>query len=462
MKSMTRFACTLLFAAALNAQSGTSVNPLAQFSQALEELTSTVSPAVVQVQVSAWVTQTWEGARGEVLSPGSVVGSGVIVDPSGYIITNEHVVHNARRVRVMLTPAVNSAGATLVPPGTRTVLEATVVGVHAPTDLALLKVEASGLPTLPIYEGEPVRPGQLVIAVGSPAGLDNTVTLGMVSAVGRQPHPDAPMVYIQTDAAISPGSSGGPLLDVEGAVVGINTFILDNSGTSQGLSFAVPAAVVKGVYDELRNHGSVRSSRIGINVQTITADLARGLGLGRDYGIVISDIAPGSPADQAGLKVRDVILEMDGAPVETVPWFAAAMHLHDSGAPLELIVLRRAKKLNFRLPVVAIETSAYGDSGLNPERDSIPRLGVVGKNIESAMHMGLRSSYGVYVAAWLAGAIPGESQIEPGDVIVSLNDAAIVSVSQLSESLKALTPDESAVLQVERNGGFFFVTLDVD
>lgn len=153
---------------------------------------------------------------------------------------------------------------------------------------------------------------------------------------------------------------------------------------------------------------------------------------------------------------------MDGAPVETVPWFAAAMHLHDSGPPLELIALRRAQTLNFRLPVVAIETSAYGDSGVNPERDSIPRLGVVGKNLDSAVHMGLRSSHDVYVAAWLAGAIPGESQVEPGDVIVSLNDAAIVGVNQLRESLEALTPDEPGVLQVERNGGFFFVTLDVD
>ena len=461
MKNMTRFLWTLCLAAALNAQTSVSSNPLAQFSQSLEELTSAVSPAVVQVQVSAWVSETWEGARGEVLSPGGVVGSGVIVDPSGYIITNEHVVHNARRVRVMLTPAADPAEAALVPPGARTVLEATVVGVHAPTDLALLKVEASGLPALTIHEGDQVRPGRLVIAVGSPAGLDNTVTLGMVSAVGRQPHPDAPMVYIQTDAAISPGSSGGPLLDVEGAVVGINTFILDNAGTSQGLSFAVPAAVVKGVYEELRNHGSVRSSRIGIYVQTITADLARGLDLGRDYGIVISDIAPGSPADRAGLKVRDVILEMDGAPVETVPWFAAAMHLHDSGAPLELTVLRGAKTLNFRLPVVAVETSAYGDSGLNPERDSIPRLGVVGKNLDATLRRGLRSSHGVYVAAWLAGAIPGENQIEPGDVIVSLNDAAIVSVGQLSESLEALPSNEPAVFQVERNGGFFFATLNL-
>ena len=462
MKSLTRVVLTLCCAAALNAQSSQGSNPLAQFSQSLEELTSTVSPAVVQVQVSAWVSESWPGAPGEVLSPGNVVGSGVIVDPSGYIITNEHVVHNARRVRVMLTPTASSSEASLVPPGSRTVLEAEVVGVHVPTDLALLKVEASGLPALSIHEGKPVRPGRLVIAVGSPAGLDNTVTLGMVSAVGRQPHPDAPMVYIQTDAAISPGSSGGPLLDVEGAVVGINTFILDNEGTSQGLSFAVPAAVVKGVYDELKNHGSVRSSRIGIHVQTITTDLARGLGLGRDYGVVISDIAPGSPAERSGLRVRDVILEMDGAPVETVPWFAAAMHLHSPGAPLELTVFRGAKKLDFRLPVVAIETSDYGNGGLNPERDSIPQLGVVGKALDYAMHGGFRSNHGVYVAAWLAGAIPGERQVEPGDVIVSLNDTAIVSVSHLSEAFEALPSNEPAVLQVERRGGFFFATINLD
>ncbi|HTU03547.1 MAG TPA: trypsin-like peptidase domain-containing protein, partial [Candidatus Sulfotelmatobacter sp.] len=245
---------------------------LAQFSGALERLAATVAPAVVQVQVSAWCAS--ESAKGEsagTLASCRVVGSGVIVDPSGYIITNEHVVRNARSIRVMLTPKPESPGEVVAPPGKplaldsvivdanlepvgkRQVLDAVILGSSREADIALLKIEASGLPAIPLHEtGRRPRQGQVVLAVGSPEGLDNTMTIGIVSAVGRQPHPDYPMLYIQTDAAINPGNSGGPLLNVEGELVGINTFMVTESGSNQGLGFAVPAAVVRYVYEQLR------------------------------------------------------------------------------------------------------------------------------------------------------------------------------------------------------------------
>jgi serine protease Do len=204
------------------------------------------------------------------------------VDPSGYIITNEHVVRNARRIRVMLTPTPDHSedglatpgkrqeldavivGANREPIGKRQVLDAVVVGVNRETDVALLKIEASGLPTIPIQpRARGPRQGQVVLAVGSPEGLDNTMTIGIISAVGRQPTPDFPMLYIQTDAAINPGNSGGPLLDAEGELVGINTFILSETGRNQGLGFAVPAAVVRYVYEQLRTRGVVRQSLVG-------------------------------------------------------------------------------------------------------------------------------------------------------------------------------------------------------
>ena len=310
---------------------------LAGFSAALERLAATVAPAVVQVRVSAWCASESGSAM---LSSCRVVGSGVIVDPSGYIVTNEHVVRNARSIRVMLTPKADQPAERAAPPeksqvldavlvganreplGKREVLDAAVVGANRATDIALLKIERSGLPAVSLNQASrDPRQGQVVLAVGSPEGLDNTMTMGIVSAVGRQPHPDFPMLYIQTDAAINPGNSGGPLLDTEGELIGINTYMLSESGRNQGLGFAVPAGVVRYVYGELRDRGSVRQSLVGVRVQTITPAIAQGLDLSRGYGVMICDVLPDSPAEAAGLRPRDVIAAVDGAAISALPYY---------------------------------------------------------------------------------------------------------------------------------------------
>ena len=330
---MRRFLIVLALTVCVAAAGDEKTKALVEYSGALERLAATVAPAVVQVQVSAWcasaAANSEDGAR---LASCRVVGSGVIVDPSGYIITNEHVVRNARRIRVMLTPKSDHSGdgppalaersgldavvvgANREPVGKRQVLDAEVVGANRDLDIALLKIEASGLPAIPLHQtGKGPRQGQVVLAVGSPEGLDNTMTIGIVSAVGRQPHPDFPMLYIQTDAAINPGNSGGPLLDVQGELIGINTFMLSESGHNQSLGFAVPAAVARYVYEQLRRYGTVRQSLVGVHVQTVTPGLAQGLGLSRGYGIMISDVLPGSPAKAAGLQPQDIITAVDGA-----------------------------------------------------------------------------------------------------------------------------------------------------
>ena len=324
---MRRFLIFLFLVAGASAAGDDANNGLSQFSGALERLAATVAPAVVQVQVSAWCASApGNGEDTASLKSCRVVGSGVIVDASGYIITNEHVIRNARHIRVMLTPKPDHSedafappgkrqeldtvvlGANRAPVGKRQVLDAVVVGASRDTDLALLKIEASGLPTIPIQpKGRGPRQAQVVLAVGSPEGLDNTMTIGIISAVGRQPTPDFPMLYIQTDAAINPGNSGGPLLDVEGELIGINTFMLSDTGRNQGLGFAVPAAVVRYVYEQLRTRGVVRQSLVGVLVQTVTPSLAQGLDLSRGYGVMISDVLPGSPAQAAGLQPRDII-----------------------------------------------------------------------------------------------------------------------------------------------------------
>jgi serine protease Do len=450
----------------------------AQFSSGLERLAATVAPAVVQVQVSGWcAAASANGEDAAILTSCRVIGSGVIVDPSGYIITNEHVVRNARSIRVMLTPKPNHSedalapagkqqaldavvvGANREPLGRRQVLDAVVVGASRQTDIALLKIEASGLPAIPLNKtGRGPRQGQVVLAVGSPEGLDNTMTFGIVSAVGRQPSPDFPMLYIQTDAAINPGNSGGPLLDVEGELIGINTFIIGGSGRNQGLGFAVPAAVVRYVYEQLRSHGVVRQSLVGVLAQTITPTLAQGLGLSRGYGIMISDVLPGSPAEDAGLRPQDIVTAVDGASVSALPYAAALMYLHDPAVPFDVTVLRGQQTLQFQVPAVEVDDQAYGDSSIDPHESLISELGIFGKTVNPALalQIGLRSKTGIYVFATTAGDDRSGTGLAPGDVIASLNGVPVLGMRELRRSLDELAGGKPAVVQIERRGRFLY------
>src|SRR5215469_10336230 len=240
---------------------------LAQLNNELEGLAAKVSPAVVQILVTGF-GQAREPDRSEAafIVRQNAVGSGVIVDPTGYIITNAHVVEGAQRIRVALPlPMGDSSGQ--VPIGKRRILEAKLIGQHKETDLALLKIDETDLPTLTLMSQQRPQVGQLVFAIGSPEGLQNSVTMGVVSALARQPDPSKALTYIQTDAPINPGNSGGPLVDMNGSVLGINTFILSTGGGSEGLGFAVPARVVEFVYQSLRKHGHVHRVEIGAATQ---------------------------------------------------------------------------------------------------------------------------------------------------------------------------------------------------
>jgi serine protease Do len=449
---------------------------LTDFSGALERLAATVAPAVVQVQVSAWCASD---SGGTILSSCHVVGSGVIVDPSGYIITNEHVVRNARHIRVMLTPKTDQAGdgpapfgkpqaldsvvvgANRDPVGKREVLDAAIVGASRETDIALLKIEASGLPAIPLDRiGRGPRQGQVVLAVGSPEALDNTMTIGIVSAVGRQPHPDYPMLYIQTDAAINPGNSGGPLLDVEGGLIGINTFMLSESGRNQGLGFAVPAGVVRYVYEQLRAHGSVRQSLVGVRVQTLTPGLAQGLGLSQGYGVMISDVLPDSPAEAAGLQARDIITAVDGAPISALPYYTAMMYLHDPTVPVAVTALRGDHALRFQVPAVTADDQYLKDLSIDPIESFIPELGIFGKSV--SLRNGVRSDTGIYVVAITSGNEDPGTELTPGDVIASLNGTPLRSVQELRQALHELAGNKPAVLQIERVGQFIYLERELD
>ncbi len=480
---MPRYLIVLALAVGVAAAVDDKTKALVEYSGALERLAATVAPAVVQVQVSAWCASpggtSEDGAK---LTSCRVVGSGVIVDPAGYIITNEHVVRNARRIRVMLTPKSDASaplpasaersgldavvvGANREPLGKRQVLDATVVGANRDLDIAVLKIEASGLPAIPLHQsGKAPRQGQVVLAVGSPEGLDNTMTIGIVSAVGRQPHPDFPMLYIQTDAAINPGNSGGPLLDVQGELIGINTFMLSESGHNQSLGFAVPAAVARYVYEQLRRYGTVRQSLVGVHVQTLTPGLAQGLGLSRGYGIMISDVLPGSPAKIAGLQPQDIITEVDGSTVSALPYYAAMMYLHDPTVPVAVTVLRGTETLRFQVQAVAMDDREFDDTSIDPHDSPISELGVFGKTVSSlfALRNGLRSKVGVYVLATTTGNDDSPSGLTAGDVVASLNGVPILGVQDLRETIYDLAEGKPAVFQIERHGQFVYVERELD
>ena len=292
------------------------------------------------------------GEAGLIIGRQRTVGSGVIISEEGYIATNAHVVSGAQRVQVALHgPVGNDAVGQFLTGETGQTIDARIVGTARELDFALLKVEAKGLRAMPFADYHKIRQGQLVFAFGSPQGLSNSVTMGVVSAVARQTDPDSPALYIQTDAPINPGNSGGPLVNADGELVGLNTFILSESGGSQGLGFAIPSAVIATAYPTLRKYGHLRRGVIGIEVQANSPDMAAGLHLSKTTGVVVADVDPGGPADTAGVQPQDIVTTVDGAPVEIVPMFGLAMSSHAPGETVTLGLLRGTTVLDVHVPV---------------------------------------------------------------------------------------------------------------
>jgi serine protease Do len=463
-------------AAPANARSGTdqtkAANPgssatpqvLEQLNSSLVALVEKVSPAVVQIQVTSYGAVDESNHRQTALvARQRAIGSGVIVDPSGYIITNAHVVEGARRIRVLL-PMRSEDVPQLQPVGKERVEEAKLIGVHKESDLALIKIDGKGLATLSLG-ARPVRQGQLVFAMGSPEGLENSVTMGVVSSVGRQPDPENPMVYIQTDAPINPGNSGGPLVDMDGYVLGINTLILSEGGGSEGLGFAIPARIVRFVYASLRKYGHVHTIEIQAATQDITPALAEGLGLSQKFGVIVCDVTPGGPADSAGLRIGDIVVSADGRAIDTLPALTAAMYLHPVDEVLKLVVKRGSEQKTLLIPV--IEHRDPMDKlmdEVDPEKSLVEPLGILAVNLDDQFRSllgDLRFPNGVIVIARAAELLGPETGLKTGDVIHSLNAKPITSFEQLRALLKNLSPNSPLVLQVERDGKLVWLAFEM-
>ncbi|HSY59491.1 MAG TPA: trypsin-like peptidase domain-containing protein [Terriglobales bacterium] len=445
-------------------------NLLSQFSDSMDELTARVSPAVVQVVVTGYrAVEDKDQSDTSVIARQRSLGSGVIVDSDGYIITNAHVVKGAQRVRVLLTPA-NAADSQVraslgigehIPP-----LDAKIIGIASTIDLALIKVEAKGLPTLPFADYRKLKKGQIVLAFGNPEGLENSVTMGIVSAVARQADPNVPSVYIQTDAPINPGNSGGPLVDTDGAVVGINTFILSESGGSQGLGFAIPSSLVEFVYSELRKYGHVHRSIIGVNLQEITTDLATGLSLPRQEGVVVSDVVPDGPAAKAGVKIQDVIATMDGRPIGALPIAEMLVSTKPAGGTLHVEILRGKEKLSLDIPVAEQKEKIEQIADLvDPSKSLVAKLGIFGVTIDERLGddvQDLRIPSGVIVAALSADLSGVETDLQPGDVIHAVNGKRVENLDGLRAGLNAIAPGGAGVLQVERDDKLTYITFEME
>lgn len=431
------------------------VHSIEALSADFERLADTVGKSVVQVQVSGY-TVVPDARDSAFVSREQGTGSGVILSPEGFIITNAHVVHGAQSVTVTLAPALGGgtgqAGISI---------PATVVGVDRETDLALLRIHRTGLPTLQLANSSLVRQGQIALAFGSPLGLANSVTMGVVSSPARQLSPDGFMQYIQTDTPINPGNSGGPLVSADGRVIGINTLIYSQSGGNEGIGFAIPSNLVRDVYHQLRKSGHVRRGLLGVLLQNLDPKLRAGLSIQARSGALVSDVVPDGPAEHAGFKIGDVVTSLDGVPIRNARQFELAIFRSAKGSRHQMEVLRGTETIPLSAEVGERETPSDRLSDISDIRKQlIPQLGVLGvaitKDVTPLLGK-IRLPNGVVVTAKVLDSTAAAIDLLPGDIIHAVNGLDIADLEALKAKLSSFHPGDAVVLQVERDGQLTFI-----
>ena len=434
--------------------------------RAFSEIVRAVSPAIVNISTTKVVRREaqpfFEDPFFDFFSPfhefGSPkkfkersLGSGVIVSADGYIVTNNHVVEKADEIKVTLIDKKTFKGR--------------IVGADPKTDIAIIKIEAAGLPTLTWGDSDKLQVGEFVLAIGSPYGLSNTVTMGIISAVGRANVGIADYEdFIQTDAAINPGNSGGPLVNIKGELIGINTAIFSRTGGYQGIGFAVPSNMVRLVIDQLLQKGKVTRGWIGVTIQELTPELAQEFGLKKTKGALVSDIAKDSPAAKAGLLRGDVILEFNGKEIKDVSSLRNMVAQSKAGSEITLKILRAGKEFTVKaliteLPrdVAEVVPEQLPD---NLELKALTGLTVMDLSKEIIRQLGFnKDEKGVVVVKVEAGSPADDAEIKKGDVIKEINKKAVNSSEDFNRIATNIKTNDSVLLFINRNGKKFYVII---
>lgn len=378
-------------------------------------------------------------------APQESTGSGFIIDSDGYILTNRHVVDGAKRVIVRLSD--------------RRELEAELVGQDERSDLALLKVDASGLPVVRIGSSQKLKVGEWVLAIGAPFGFDSSVTAGIVSAKGRSLPSENYVPFIQTDVAINPGNSGGPLFNLDGEVVGINSQIISRNGGYMGLSFAIPIDIAMGVVEQLKRDGKVSRGWLGVMIQPVDRDLAPSFGLDKPVGALVAQVLPNSPAADAGLQAGDVIVRFNGEEIDESSELPQVVGLLPPGTRARAIVMRDGEETTLTVEVGELPDDA--EARFAPGGQAVPGAGALGLTVaplEPAQAEQAGIEGGVVVKSVVDGSA-ADAGIKPGDLIVSLNNQPLESPEQFARVAADLPETGTVPVLVFRDGSSRFLAL---
>jgi serine protease Do len=434
---------------------------LGKMSQALSEVAEVARPSVVNISTTTTVTMQ-ENPFGDFFNDPmfrrffghgqmhprkfkqAALGSGVIVSKDGYILTNNHVVKGADEIKVILYDKREFKGK--------------VIGADPKTDIAVVKIDAKDLPAIKIGESRSLKPGDVVIAIGNPFGLNQTITMGIVSATGRSNVGiSAYEDFIQTDAAINPGNSGGALVNTDGELVGINTAIFSTSGGYMGIGFAIPSDMADSVAQSIIKYGKVIRGWLGISIQDITPDLAKSLSISQEHGALVTDVMKGSPAEKAGFTRGDLIVEFDGQQVDNTTNLRNMAANTAPGKKVEVKVIRDGKEVSLTVKIGEMPETKVAKT---VERHNA-LMGVSVQDITSAERdsLGLPHTVKGVIVTEVGESSPASGVLAKKDVIVEINRKAIDGVKDYERLASKIGPNEGVLLLIYRGGGFVYVTI---
>ncbi len=366
-------------------------------------------------------------------------GSGFIIESDGFIMTNHHVVEGADQIIIRLAD--------------RREFEAELIGSDPLSDVALLKIDAKGLPVLKIGDSKALRPGEWVVAIGSPFNFDQSVTAGIVSAKGRSTNQQQYVPFIQTDVAINRGNSGGPLLNMNGEVVGINSWILSSGGGYMGLSFSIPIETATRAAEQLREHGKVERGLLGVQVGGVNREMAEAFGLERPVGALVNDVTPGSAAERAGIQPGDVILAFDGEEVESSGDLPPLVGSNPPGTEAEVLVSRNGKKKTFTVVLDALEADEDGNvlAG-GPSGGQSNALGILVESINENRRRALGDPEGGVIVSRIESDSAFRAGLRVGDVILTINNESVEDTGSFDRIVESLPEGKAVALRVMRDG----------